>query len=66
LFKETDKSTPSTADFTKPVDSENQISINDNVTSPIEVMSTTPDNFDNLDDSISKDTSSQIQHPIYE
>ncbi|CAG8728893.1 11013_t:CDS:2, partial [Funneliformis caledonium] len=87
LFKETGKPTPSTADFTKPVDLENQIPVNDDVilidklgllgkekqslskttgitketfdqvTSPIEIMSTTLDNFDNLDDSISKDTS---------
>jgi hypothetical protein len=38
----------------------------DQATSPIEVVSTTPGNSNNLDDSISKDTSSQIQRPICE
>jgi hypothetical protein len=38
----------------------------DQATSPIEVVSTTPGNSENLDDSISKDTSSQIQRPICE
>jgi hypothetical protein len=38
----------------------------DQATSPIEVVSTTPGNSENLDDSISKDTSNQIQRPICE
>ena len=39
----------------------------DQATSPIEVVSTTPCNFENVDDSISKELSSgQIQHPICE
>ena len=38
----------------------------DQATSPIEVVSTTPGNSENVDDSISKDTSSQIQRPICE
>ncbi|RIA79613.1 hypothetical protein C1645_882598 [Glomus cerebriforme] len=38
----------------------------DQATSPIEVVSTTPGNSENLDDSISKDTSGQIQRPICE
>src|SRR3954447_13517954 len=38
----------------------------DQATSPIEVVSTTPGNSENLDGSISKDTSSQIQRPICE
>ncbi|CAG8719353.1 15503_t:CDS:2, partial [Funneliformis caledonium] len=79
----------------KPMDSENQTPVDDDVTlmdelgllggekqslskttritketfnqatSSIKVVSTTPGNSDNLDDSISKDTSSQIQH-VYE
>ncbi|GBB87102.1 hypothetical protein RclHR1_13560007 [Rhizophagus clarus] len=38
----------------------------DQATSPIEVVSITPGNSENLDDSISKDTSSQIQRSICE
>ncbi|RIA80304.1 hypothetical protein C1645_867076, partial [Glomus cerebriforme] len=38
----------------------------DQATSPIEVVNTTPGNSENLDDLISKDTSSQIQRPICE
>src|ERR1043165_5157159 len=38
----------------------------DQATSPIEVVSTTPGNSENVDDSISKDTSGQIQRPICE
>ena len=36
----------------------------DQKTSPIEIVSTTPSNSGNVDDLISKDTSSQIQRPI--
>ncbi|CAG8568992.1 7694_t:CDS:2, partial [Acaulospora morrowiae] len=38
----------------------------DQATSPIEVVSITPGNSENRDDSISKDTSGQIQRPICE
>src|ERR1043166_9987656 len=38
----------------------------DQATSPIEVVSTTPGNSENVDDSILKDTSGQIQRPICE
>src|SRR3954453_16614956 len=38
----------------------------DQATSPIEVVSTTPGNSENVDDSISKDSNRQNQRPIYE
>ena len=38
----------------------------DQATSPIEVVSTTPGNSGNMDDSISKDSNGQIQRPICE
>ncbi|CAG8679573.1 12650_t:CDS:2 [Funneliformis caledonium] len=64
LFKEMAKPTSSTADVTKPQSLSKITDVtkesSDQATSPIEVVSTTPGNSDNLDELILKDTSGQI------
>ena len=58
LFSGEEQSSSKTTEITKETF--------DQATSPIEVVSTTPGNPENLDDLISKDTSGQIQRPICE